>query len=255
MPLRQTAQSRIRLRTEFLRVLENYAASVDSDDESYSRIIEDTYMMAGIDTSRRAPINHTSAIYRTSFFLAMTLLHEFTHAFAMAYFEIPHTQALDNVYEPWVRGDRANEQGWAFENYTFGGVVNSHVIDVPPMHPDFTGYLQSIVAPFGFHTLQQWDIWMQKSGDFGHVMDWDRKDDQDLPPKRVFPVPQAWVQWLCSDDLWKDQVHRFGFSVVKVPKLQEWGVVYRCEGEIGINRTGEDRWNTGQVRNCKPIWD
>ncbi|CAD0099766.1 unnamed protein product [Aureobasidium mustum] len=211
--------------------------------------------MAGIHTSRRAPINHISAIYRTGLLLASTLLHEFTHAFAMAYFEIPHTQDPDHVYEPWVRGNRANEQGWSFENYIFGGVVNPYTIGIPPMNPNFTGYLQSVAAPFGFYTHQQWDLWMQNNGYSGHVMDSDRKDDQDFPPERVFPVPQAWVHWLYSDDLWKDQVHRFGLSVVKVPKLQEWGVTFRCEGEIGAYRTGEDRWNTGQVRDFKPNWD
>ncbi|KAH0029796.1 hypothetical protein KCU78_g3238, partial [Aureobasidium melanogenum] len=150
----QTAQSSIMIRTVYLRVLEYYAASVDPDNESYSRIIDDTYMMAGIHTSRRAPINHISAIYRTGYLLAATLLYEFTHAFAMAYFEVPLTSALDNVYEPWVRGNRANEQGWAFENYTFGGVINPHVVQGPPMDPHFTGCLQYFAAPFGFSTLQ-----------------------------------------------------------------------------------------------------
>lgn len=237
---------------EFLQVLESHAASVDPDDESYSRILEDTYMMAGIHPSRRAPINHISAIYRTGYFLASILLHEFTHAFSMAYFEVDRTQA--KPYEPWVRGNRANEQGWAFENYIFGGVVNPNVIEIPPMHPRFAMYLQCIAAPFGFFTQQEWDVWCMNNG-YAHVMDSDRQVGQALPPNRVFPVPQAWVHWLFSDDLWKNQVHRFGLSAVKVPKLQEWGVTFRWEGAIGNYRTGEDRWNTGKVRNCKPNWD
>ncbi|KAK6008193.1 hypothetical protein QM012_000096 [Aureobasidium pullulans] len=243
----RTMQSKIRLRTEYIRVLEDYAAIADPEDESYNRIYEDSYTMAGIHPSRRPPISHVSAIYRTGLSLAATMLHELTHAFTMAYFETTRSKILDNPCEPWVRGDRANEQGWAFENYAFGGVVYPYMIGIPPIHHDFVSYLQHIAAPFGLWTSQQWDVWMSNEGDFCQTMDFDRQDDdEEWPENRVYPVPQAWTQWLYSDDLWKDQIHRYGLSVIKVPKLRDWEVPIRCTGDIGYWQTGEDRWNTGE---------
>lgn len=238
-------------------ILEYYDGSTNPDDDRYSKLFKDIHKMAGIPMSRQAYIDHVSAMYRTHFLLAHTLLHEFTHAFCMAYFECQDP----GPYEPWAPGDRANEQGFAFENFVFGGVVLPMTIRIPPMSDEFN-ILQSALVPFGASTSLQWDIWSNNEQDSHYVtMDSDRKDDEDPGPKRIYPVPQAWTQWLFSDDLWTDQILRYGLRAIKVPKIKKWEILDNFYGDRGFNKTGEERWNTGENMDDKdwkewmPNWD
>ncbi|KAG9851580.1 hypothetical protein KCU98_g5854, partial [Aureobasidium melanogenum] len=249
-----TFSTYVRLQSSFMDILEYFEAGQKSDDDRYSRIFDDLQTMAGIPSTHRAPISHASAIYRTYFVLAQTLLHEFAHAFSLAYFERRETD--NGPCDPWVPGNRANEQGFAFENYVFGGVVVPPRLSIIPMSAAFAEGLQSVAAPLGFQTSRQWDVWWCN----GHmppfaVMDQDRKDDEDWPDDRLYPVPQAWTQWLFSDELWTDHIHRYGLQAVKVPKLQAWEIRSHDTGELGWNRTGEDRWNTGKKRKWTQNWD
>ncbi|KAG9663492.1 hypothetical protein KCU64_g1278, partial [Aureobasidium melanogenum] len=255
-----TSRTYVRLDSTFLSVLEYFEAGQNSNEDKYSRIFDDLQAMAGIPTTNRAPISHTSAIYRTYFLLAQTLLHEFAHAFSLSYFERPNSEGGPSD-DPWFPGDRANEQGFAFENYVFGGVVETSILSIPPMSTAFADGLQSVVAPFGFQTNRQWDVWYEnpKNPDpkfvAPAVMDSDRKIGERLPADRLYPVPQAWTQRLFSDELWTDHIHRYGLQAVKVPKLPDWEICVYPDSEIGNHGTGEDRWNTGEEREWTQWWD
>ncbi|KAG9699831.1 hypothetical protein KCU95_g1249, partial [Aureobasidium melanogenum] len=89
---RNTFASYVRLDSAFMRILEYFDAAQNSNDDKYSRIFDDIQTMAGIPASRRAPISHASAIYRTYLILASTLLHELAHAFSYTYVERPNKE-------------------------------------------------------------------------------------------------------------------------------------------------------------------
>lgn len=155
---RDTFGSFVRLDSAFIKVLEYFEAGQTSDDDKYSRIFDDIQTMAGIHTTRRAPISHASAMYRTYFLLAQSLVHGFAHAFSYAYF--PRSNRGSRIsQDPFVPGNRANEQGFALENYIFGGVIQPPVVNIPPMNPAFAQGLQSVAAPWGFQTNLQRDVW------------------------------------------------------------------------------------------------
>ncbi|KAG9603122.1 hypothetical protein KCU77_g1250, partial [Aureobasidium melanogenum] len=248
---KNTFASYVRLDSAFMRVLEYFDAAQNSNDDKYSRIFDDIQTMAGIPATHRAPISHASAIYRTYFILAATLLHELAHAFSYAYVERPNKEGPYD--DPWVPGDTCNELGFAFENYVFGGVVEAPKVNIPPMNPKFAVDLQSKAAPWGLRTSWQWDVWYcnQNTG----TMDTDRKIGEPEPDDRLYPVPQAWTQWLFSDELWTSHIHRYGLQAVRVPRLKDWEIRSHPTSGIGRHRTGEDRWNTGEPRPWTQTWD
>lgn len=241
-----------------MEILEyDWGSNTDPDDVRYRELLDDILKMAGIPVEQQAHIGSTSAIYRTKFYLAMLMLHEFTHAFCMAYFEVPLLWTAGMPIEPWAPGDRCNEQGWAFENFVFGGVPQLMTVGIPPMHVQLR-FSQGALAPFRSCTTQFWDRWLGNAKDHAYsIVDSDRKEGDEVR-HRVYPIPQAWTQWLFSDDLWTDQVVRFGLQVIKVPKPKEWEIVMYPYGRLGHHSTGEDRWNTAPSTDNKiwqPTWD
>jgi len=245
-----------------MEVLESFHRYDTYDDGKYNTLIVQIEKMAGIPASRQAPISQESAIYRTQLLLASIVLHEFTHAYVLAYFEIPDYKTK-GPKEPWAPGDRANEQGWAFENFVFGGLVRPIHVWIPPMSHEYS-ILQEALAPFSSYTTWQWDVWLGNVQEkYYRVMDSNRIGipPEDIEPVREYPVPQAWTQWLFSDDLWTNHVLRFGLEAIKVPKIYEWEVRRHNYGEIGLNRSGEERWSTGENMDDRdradwaPNWD
>lgn len=245
-----------------MQVLECFDRADTFYDGEYDSLIVEIEKVAGIPASRQAPISQSSAMYRTYCLLATLFLHEFAHAFCMAYFEVPDRTA-EAPKEPWAPGDRANEQGWAFENFVFGGLVRPIKIYIPPMSPQYFVML-SALAPFGSYTTWQWDVWLGNDKDkYYKVKDQDRIGikAEDIEPDRQYPVPQAWTQWLFSDDLWENHILRFGLEAIKVPLTSKWEVLRHNYGTLGYNRTGEERWNTGENFDDRdwdywlPAWD
>ena len=223
------------------------------------QILHDVHVMADIQPDHQFQINPSSAIYRTILMLAVTMVHEFVHAFSMAYFE--KSDFSDDPDEPWVKGNRSNEQGHSFEDYIFSGPPAPLCISITPMSQDFE-WIQLATAPFGLYTTQQWDLWdynKQPNYDSSGYIDPDDsdsdiassarvKDENDPPHKpsqRYFPIPQAWCEFLFSDDSWADQVMKYGLAAIKVPKIEKWKVIRYHSGDTGYWDTGEDRWNGG----------
>jgi hypothetical protein len=222
-------------------------------NEEYQDLFEEIMRMAGIPESSQVEINYNSAVFRTYLMLAATILHEFTHAFVMAYFDNPDPYAPQ---EPWTPGDRCNEQGFAFENFALGGLIEPMRIGIPPMSHNFLD-LQKALAPFGLSTTRQWDVWeCNVEGAFDATMDSDRTGVErvDFPPNYIYPVPQVWTQWLFSDDCWQDRVRRYGLRVIEVHKLESWEMPTRFHGSLGRHSTGEERWNNGEDKEDLKRW-
>ncbi|THZ71014.1 hypothetical protein D6C84_10343 [Aureobasidium pullulans] len=227
-----TCKTEIKLNYCFIKVLSWFSADQETRgyDERYRRIFVDTQTKAQISPERRARISLNSAIYRTTFQLASSILHEFAHAFSLAYYETHRSASAPS--EPWVKGNRCNEQGHAFENYIFGGLVRPMSVRSPSIDRQF-GHLQVISAPFGFYTTHQWDVWKfndhdveyddPEDGQSWEVMDAEGTDpDAPREDDRVFPVPQEWTEWVFSEEAWSIDVDRFGPSAIKVPKIAKW---------------------------------
>jgi hypothetical protein len=169
-----------------MQILEYWDRAEKTDIDDNNTLFEDIRKMAGIP-EWEMNMNQTSAFYHTHVLLAATIVHEFTHAFVMAYFA---RSSRDDPREPWAPGNRCNEQGYAFENSTLGGVLWPSKVGIPPMSFEFFD-LQNALAPFGFYTTLQWDVWeFNTEGDYYSTMDSDRRDD-DEPVKLVYPVPRA----------------------------------------------------------------
>ncbi|KAI5212823.1 hypothetical protein E4T38_00234 [Aureobasidium subglaciale] len=101
----------------------------DSDDNQancdYEALLEDTLDIAGIKESRSLPEFHpTSAILRTYLQLAVVIVHEFAHAFNIAYYV---RQPGEIHVEPWVAGDSTNDYNiyYAAEGFLDGELYNS----------------------------------------------------------------------------------------------------------------------------------
>lgn len=172
--------------------------------------------------------------------LANTILHEFVHAFCNAYFEdpIPWFQPR----EPWIRGTRCNEQGCCFEQFVFGGLPRAMVISIPPISHKYE-MAQTIAMPFGACFEEQWDQWfIQLANDHASVMPSVNTADV-AQPRRFYPILQEWFQRMFSDDMWFDQVHRFGLEAIKMPKVPLWQVMLWNRARRGLWGTGEERWN------------
>ncbi|KEQ91031.1 hypothetical protein AUEXF2481DRAFT_8986 [Aureobasidium subglaciale EXF-2481] len=131
----ETLQTYINLNSVHLEVLRLYDKTssdeekesddeeTDSDDNQancdYEALLEDTLDIAGIKESRSLPEFHpTSAILRTYLQLAVVIVHEFAHAFNIAYYV---RQPGEIHVEPWVAGDRLNELGWALIHNILAG--------------------------------------------------------------------------------------------------------------------------------------
>jgi hypothetical protein len=195
--------------------------------------------MHHIPAAKREHIDLTSSHFRITLNLATSILHEFTHAFINAYFEV--SDIFTEPREPWIRGTRCNEQGYCFEHLLFGGLPRAMIISHPPMSHLFE-FQQSLAAPFGAYFESNWDQWIHTPNDHSKVMPSVNANLVDQA-KRMYPIPQEWFQRMFGDEMWQDQVHRFGIEALKMPKLELWCVLSWDRAQRGVWGTGEERWN------------
>lgn len=86
-------------------------------------MLEDTLDLAGIpDSHKFESFDLNSAITRTYFQLAMTMIHEFAHAFNRAYYNEPYFlfASPKEHKEPWVAGSLNNEMGYSLVKHVLG---------------------------------------------------------------------------------------------------------------------------------------
>lgn len=207
--------------------------------------------MFRVPAHKREHIDLASAYFRITLMLANTILHEFVHAFCNAYFEDPIP--LLQPREPWIRGTRCNEQGCCFEQFVFGGLPRAMVIGIPPISHKYE-MAQTIAMPFGACFEEQWDQWyIQIENDHASVMPSVNTTDFDQP-RRLYPILQEWFQRMFSDDMWFDQVQRFGLDAIKMPKVPLWQVMLWKRARRGLWGTGEERWNRNEPFDRTNNW-
>ena len=111
---------------------------------------------------------------------------------------------------------------------------------IPPMSAEYA-LQQSMAAPFGCFFEDHWDQW-RNGGVSPHVMESVNAEAFDRP-RRLWPIPQEWFQRMFTQDMWLDQVHRYGLEALKLPKSKFWDVLFWKPYARGYWGTGEERWN------------
>ncbi|KAG9693604.1 hypothetical protein KCU95_g6404, partial [Aureobasidium melanogenum] len=204
---------------------------------------QEVQRMFRVPAHKREHIDMNSAHFRITLMLASTILHEFVHAFCNAYFEDPNPFVQPR--EPWIRGTRCNEQGCCFEQFIFGGLPRAMHISIPPISLRFQTD-QDIAMPFGAFFEENWDQWfVQLADDQSSVMPSVNVSEVDQP-RRLYPILQEWFQRIHSDDMWFDQVTRFGLDAIKMPKQDLWQVMLWKRAQRGFWGTGEERWDRNE---------
>ena len=163
-----------------------------------------------------------SAYDRTVFNLADTLVHEFAHAFSMAYDPVPPSQTHKTPEEPWIQGNRSNELGCALINHLFGGIAfatTGYACSGLTEHQHF------INCPFGMYVQGQWDLWTVDDGN-------ERVTTASIAAvatskQTAYPIPQKYFHHMHTEETWKEQVPRFGLAAIRLPRLKEWSMTFK----------------------------
>lgn len=177
--------------------------------------------------------NLDSAPIRTCFLLALILVHELSHAFAMAYFGLPR---LNVPTEPWVGDSRDNEFGHAVIRHILVGIPYANHFG-PPAGVSFDKkWRMHAYAPFGIFIDEKWLPWANPGERQKHLTKGVLEDF--TSPIVSFPLPQRQLHDYFSADFWSQEVSRNGLGALKVAKIPEWAAY----GMPGPNRVkpGED---------------
>ncbi|KEQ81328.1 hypothetical protein M438DRAFT_279907 [Aureobasidium pullulans EXF-150] len=244
-----THQSEIYLSDQFGPQLLLYEQQAGAGNRTYDTL----QRAAGIPPNKMITILAEGVLARTTVTLAITILHEFVHAFGKAYFPKP---VLDHPFEPWFPGKRTNEQGCSFEEFVFGGMIKSLNIWVPPMSLGWDGW-QNISPAFGLWFDENEDQWFVHDPAGAQAIMNDYLPVDRSRPKKLWPIPQEWCQRLLTDGMWNDQVTRFGQRAYKLPRLEYWATYRWQRGGPGVWKTGQERWNAvprDPVSDTAPTW-
>jgi hypothetical protein len=170
----------------------------------------------------RVPATHTpegfvtksldSAPIRTYLLFAGLILHEFAHAFRLAYFP----SALP-PFKPWVGDSRDNELGHAVVRHIFGGIPQASYCQPPAGTPDSERWRWEAHTPFGIYFLDKWDQWANLGKD--HMVKGAVEDFK--APLVHFPLPARQLYDYFTVDLWKKEVSRYGLDAIKFVKIPE----------------------------------
>lgn len=244
-----THQSEIYLSDQFGPQLLLYEQQAGAGNRTYDTL----QRAAGIPPNKMITILAEGVLARTTVTLAITILHEFVHAFGKAYFPKP---VLEHPFEPWFPGKRTNEQGCSFEEFVFGGMIKSLNIWVPPMSLGWDGW-QNISPAFGLWFDENEDQWFVHDPVGAQAIMDDYLPVDRSRPKKLWPIPQEWCQRLLTDGMWNDQVTRFGQRAYKLPRLEYWATYRWQRGGPGVWKTGQERWNAvprDPVSDTAPTW-
>ena len=162
-----------------------------------------------------------SAYDRTVFLLAETLVHEFAHAFAMAYFPIPPSGVWRPAQEPWIQGNRSNELGCAIIDHLVGGLAFSMI---GYTLCETTEHRQMVNSPFGMYIEGQWDLWTENEKDSVERVRTDTPAGGATSTQTVYPIPAKYFYNMHTEETWKQQVPKFGLASIRMPRLKEWSM-------------------------------
>lgn len=217
-----TAQSDIYVSQAYITVLERYNDDQLNNTNEHGEHLDAWLDRFNVPASRRPQQLYAQSAYdRTIFNLADTMVHEFAHAFGMAYFPTPPSQTHQRPEEPWIQGNRSNELGCALINHLFGGLAFSMIgYDCSGL----TEHRQAVDCPLGMYCEGQWDLWTvddgvervltaSVAGVAGSV-------------QTAFPLPQKYFYNMHTEETWKHQVPRFGLASIRIPRLKDWSMTF-----------------------------
>lgn len=195
--------------------------------KNYSDALQRLLNIAGVPASRVPEVSAdelNSAVLRSYLSLADTIVHEFAHAFSLAYFEKILGDAIPA--EPFVGSDRAMELGFATARHIFGGVAAASNFDPPAGAPPDT--LQDIAAhvPFGITFREKWLSWAEPGthGKHKHILE-EGKEADFSEPIWTYSLSQRQVFDYFTDEMWETKVPRYGLQALRYVRIPEWATL------------------------------
>ncbi|KAI4846333.1 hypothetical protein E4T44_05121 [Aureobasidium sp. EXF-8845] len=147
-----------------------------------------------------------SALLRTQFSFAITLVHEVMHAIWMTSNPVreepspfpPHAPHLVRPKEPFFRDGRMNELGACWEDHVFGGMI--HMMDTPTgaimpygmISVPFPGFIRNYPAAIDRGNPRKWGL------------EWQTE----------YPIETKYIRKMFSNQMW-DDVQRFGVKALR----------------------------------------
>ena len=128
---RFTYQTDIVVSEGFLEILQQFEMDVSNGTDLHLKDLKLPLRTGCVPKTHQIKIDIASAVERTHYLLAETLLHEFAHAFIAAW-HVP----TGEPGEPWINGNRSNEAGFAFTHFIMGGCPEGLSQYLPPMDRD-----------------------------------------------------------------------------------------------------------------------
>jgi hypothetical protein len=159
---------------------------------------------------------------RTSFLFALILVHEFAHAFVMAYFPVPDE---DTIPEPWVEDNRYSEIGHALIHHIFNGIP--HANQFSPSGSSGSTWRILTHAPFGISFAETWQKWAEPGKDTMQIVQ--GVGDAYQSPIVNFPLAARQLFDYFTRRMWMTNVPRYGLAAVKLARVPEWAS-YRMPG-------------------------
>jgi len=218
---RGTSQSRIGIKHIYGQVLMAWQQKGSVKD--YSNFFKHMLVSSGMPASH-VPEGFIddldSPAMRTYLLFATTIVHEFAHAFAFAYYQ--RTDPL-TPREPFVGDDRASELGHAVSRHILGGIPWASGHAAPAGSPPGLRTHMDAYAPFGIYFKEKWQPWADP-GRYATGNDHleEGKDADFKAPVVSYPVAQRQVDNYFTKEMWETRVPRYGLEALKFVKIPEW---------------------------------
>lgn len=158
-------------------------------------------------------------------------MHEFAHAFRVAYFPNPLGVYQD---EPWIGDSRSNELGHALMLHMLSGIPAANFFKPPLGTPAQLKWQVGAYAPFGIFVTEKWQPWAPAGN--GFLLKGLKKDF--TSPTIHFPVPQRQLYDYFTEEMWTIKVPRFGLDALRFVKIPEWAS-HRVPGPDTVNPMGK----------------
>jgi hypothetical protein len=152
---------------------------------------------------------------RTSFLFGLILVHELTHAFAMAYFPVPGEKTYP---EPWVEDNRYSEIGHAMMQHIFNGIPRANVFE--PFGSSGSKWRMFTHAPFGIYFAETWEKWAEPGRESMQIVQGVRAAYQS--PIVNFPLPARQLFDYFTRHMWVTNVPRYGLAALEFVRTPEW---------------------------------